>query len=71
MAASSARPQSRKRMLTVPECAERMGVHHSTVRRYLHMGVLEYTRLPGGMIRVDADVLEAFLADRRRKQYGA
>ena len=48
------------KVITVAEAAERLGVHHMTIRRWIREGKLRAFRIPGDVRRfVDADEIEA------------
>ena len=48
------------KVITVAEAAERLGVHHMTIRRWIREGKLRAFRVPGDVRRyVDADEVEA------------
>lgn len=51
--------ERRKRLLTVAQAAERLGVSPQTVRRWADEGLIPMARTPTGHRRFDADHIEA------------
>jgi len=56
--------KGRGKLLTVPEAADLLGVHPSTITRWVREGILESRRLPGGRLRFKLDDLEKLLKVR-------
>jgi excisionase family DNA binding protein len=54
--------EKRKRLLTVAQVADRLGVAPQTVRRWADQGFIPVARTPGGQRRFDAEQIEAFAA---------
>ena len=54
--------ERRKRLLTVTQAAERIGVSPQTVRRWADEGLIPVARTPTGHRRFDADQIEAVVA---------
>lgn len=54
--------ERRKRLLTVAQVADRLGVAPQTVRRWADRGFIPVARTPGGQRRFDAEQIEAFAA---------
>ena len=57
-------------LLTIATAAERRGVHHSTIRRWIRESVLPATRLSDGTLRINAADLDAARAPERVKPRG-
>jgi excisionase family DNA binding protein len=52
-------------VLTVKQAAHLLGVHDHTIRRRIVRGEIRHLRV-GGLIRIPADELVAFLSEQRR-----
>jgi excisionase family DNA binding protein len=53
-----------KRLLTIPEAADRLRIGTSTLRRYLRRSLLRRVVLPGGDHRIRESDLEGFINSR-------
>lgn len=58
--------QSRGRLLTIPEVAERLRFHQGHIRRLISAGKLSVVRLSAKALRVAELDLEAFIEKRRK-----
>jgi excisionase family DNA binding protein len=58
--------ETERRLYSVREVANRLGVHPETVRRLIHDGRLEAVRV-GRVLRVDAAAVDEFVARQRVK----
>ena len=54
--------ERRKRLLTVAQVADRLGVSVNTVRRWADQGFIPVARTPTGHRRFDPDQIEAVVA---------
>ncbi len=54
-----------KRLLTIGEAANRLGVHQKTLRAWTDKGLVPYVKLPSGYRRFDPEELDQFIHDMR------
>ncbi len=50
--------KKRKRLLTIGQAAERLGISPSTLRGYADKGIVPFVKLPSGYRRFDPDIIE-------------
>ena len=68
MATKAQRPQLGESYLTVAQAAEQLGVHQSTIRRWIDAGMLTAYRVGPKRLRIKAADLERAVVPRRRVQ---
>lgn len=51
-------------MLTPPEAAKRLGVHHQTLRRWMRAGTVASVEMPSGRKKVPASEVDRILLGR-------
>lgn len=55
---------SPRRLFSLAEAAEQLGVHARTVRRYVALGWMHAVSLPGNDLRIEAEELRLFVVNR-------
>lgn len=61
----------RRRLLTIGQVADRLGVSPQTVRRWADAGLIPSARLPSGQRRFDPDQIEAIVKETTPRSLGA
>jgi putative resolvase len=54
-----------KRLLTIGQAADRLGVHQKTLRNWADKGLVPYVRLPSGYRRFDPDEIDRLIDEMR------
>jgi excisionase family DNA binding protein len=57
-------------VLSVEQVAEMIGVHHSTIRKWIRKGELPAVKLSGKCLRIRARALQDFLVARTHRATG-
>jgi excisionase family DNA binding protein len=55
--------ENRKRLLTISEAANRLGVHQKTLRAWADKGLVEHIKTPTGYRRFDPAVIDQLVQD--------
>ena len=57
--------EEKKRLLTITQAADRLGIHQTTLRTWADKGYVEHIRTPTGYRRFDPAVIEQLKEDMR------
>ena len=55
----------RRRLLSIGEAADRLGVHQKTLRAWADKGLIAHIRTPTGYRRFDPDDIDRLMAEMR------
>ena len=56
---------AKRRLLSISEAADRLGVHQKTLRAWADRGLIAHIRTPTGYRRFDPDDIDRLLAEMR------